>query len=245
MDAPTAPLPFEDPDSPGLWRRLGLTLRWALGDPMRAYQALARGQSLMAPWRLKLLFALPSYLVLGFGLGLLQLVLVAAAATQPGPLPRAALWGFPALLLALLLTGPLLQLINLALGGLILHGLLWLAGGTRAGLGPRQTIRATGYTQALQGLTALVPVLGLVTYVAGKAALGLGLARLHGCAPWRGLAAALGQAVLALLTALALVLGLTLWLLRQDQRARQILLPTPELAPSEQPQQPKGPVHWL
>ena len=245
MAAPSSPLPFEDPECPGFWNRLGLTLRCVCTAPMAAYGALPRGRSLGAPWRLKLLLAAPCYLLLGLGLGLLQLTLVAIACCQPSPLPRVAFWAFPALILALLIAGPLLQLATMLVGGLLLHGLLWIFRGTRTGLGARQTIRATGYTQAVQGLLLLAPILGLFAYPCGKVALGLGLARLHRTEPWRGLAAALSQALLALVLAAALVLGLVLWAVRQEQRARQILMPTPELAPLEQPEQPQGPLHWL
>ena len=244
MDAP-APLPFEDRRHPGLWLRTGLTLRMAFRAPLEAFGALARGRSLGAPWRLKLLLAVPFYLLLALGLALLQLIVGVAAWNQPASLPREALWAFPALLLLLLTAGPLLQLVNMLLGGVILHALLWAFRGTRAGAGVRQTVRAAGYTQAMTGLLALAPLLGPAAYPAVKAIQGLGLARLHRTDPWRGLAAALTQALCACLMAGALVGALGVWLVRLDQKARQITLPAPEFAPSEQPQKPQGPLRWL
>ena len=230
MRESSSPLPFENP-SLGFWRRLGLTLRLGFSTPLAAYTTLPRGRGLGAPWRLKLLLALPAYLCAALTLGLLQLVLVLSSLGQPAPLPREVLLACPGLLLTLLLLGPLLQFASMLLAGLILHALLWAF---RAPSGPgdlRQTIRATGYTQALVGLFLLVPVLGVAAYPGGKVALGLGLARLRRTEPWRGLAAACSQALLTLLVGLALVLALVFWVVRQDQRSRQITLPAPEVLP--------------
>jgi hypothetical protein len=223
-------LPFEDA-ALGFWRRVGLTVQAAFLAPLDAYGSLARGRSLGAPWRLKLLFATPFYLGLVLGLGLLQLILMATAAASAQAAPRLALLAAPLALGALLALGPLLQGASMLLGGALLHALLWAFRGTRNGPGLRQTVRATGYTQALVGLLCLAPVAGILAWPAGKAALGLGLARLHRTEPWRGLAAVLVQALLTFLAALALVAALVVWAVRQDQKARQIQMPTPELLP--------------
>jgi hypothetical protein len=230
-------LPFEE-RAPGFWRRVGLTLKLALRTPMDAYGALPRGRSLGAPWRLKLLLAAPLYLCAVAGLGLAHLLLLAVAWARPNPLPSEARLALPTLLLGLLVLGPLLQFAAMIVGGAVLHGLLWAFRGTRNSAGLRQTLRATGYTQAVGGLLALAPLLGVAAYPAGKAVLGLGLARLHRTDPWRGLAAALTQALLTVLAALALASALVFWMARLDQKARQISVPAPEMAPLPPPHRP-------
>lgn len=231
-----AVLPFEA-RGPGLGLRVWRTLRAFLDDPPGAWAALGEGRSLAAPWRLKLLFAAPLYLGAALGLALLQIMLLAAAWAHPNPLPRGAAWVLPGALAALLVAGPLLQFAAMVLGGVLLHGLLWAFRGTRQGAGLRQTLRAAGYTQAFVGLLGLAPPLGLVAHPAAKLLLGRGLARLHKTEPWRGLAAAIIQGLLTVLVAAALVGGLAFYLVRMDQRSRQINLPTPDLT------LPPPPVH--
>jgi len=228
MAAPQTPLPFEDP-SLGFWPRVGRTLDVAFRTPMGGFGSLALGSSLGAPWRLKLLLAAPAYLAATLGLTLVQLVVVAASWNRN--LPREAFTVCPALLLALLVAGPLFQWLSMVWGGLMLHGLLWLFRGTSAGPGLRQTVRAAGYTQAVVGLLSLVPLLGAAAYPAARVTLGLGLARLHHTDPWRGLAAAWAQAALSLLTAAALILAMVFGLVRLDERSRQIVVPPAELEP--------------
>lgn len=225
-----AGLPFEDRE-PGLGSRVGRTLKIALCRPGSGYPALARSRSLGAPWRFKLLLALPHYLSAAMLLGLLQLVLAAAARAHPDPLPAGTSLYLPGLLLALVVLGPVLQGLTMVVGGMVLHALLWALGGTRERVGLRQTLRAIGYTQAVTGLLWVAPPLAAVAYPISKVVLGQGLARIHRTARWKGLAAALIQGLLATLTALALLAGLVFWLVRLDQRARQIALPVPELEP--------------
>jgi hypothetical protein len=231
-----APLPFEDA-ALGFWRRVGLTVQAVFTAPLDAYGSLAQGRSLWAPWRLKLLFAAPFYLGLVLALGLLQIVLMVAASASAQAPPRLALLVVPMAMGALLTLGPLLQALTMLLGGALLHALLWAFRGTRAGVGLRQTMRAAGYTQALVGLLCLAPVAGLLAWPAGKAALGLGLARLHRTDPWRALAAVLLQALFTCLAAVALVAALAVWAVQQDQKARQIQMPAPELLPL--PEEPR------
>jgi len=227
-------LPFEARGALGsrVWR----TLKEVVDAPLEAYAALPESRSLSAPWRLKLLLASPWYLGAALGLGLLQLILLAAGWAHP-PLPRGASWLFPGILLALLVLGPLFQFAAMLVAGVVLHGLLWAFRGTGHGAGLRQTLRAAGYTQAFVGLLGLAPPLGLVAHPAAKLLLGRGLARLHKTEPWRGLAAAIIQGLLTVLVAAALVGGLAFYLVRMDQRSRQINLPTPDLT------LPPPPVH--
>ena len=233
----SAPLPFED-RACGFWRRVATTVMLALRSPMQAYSALPAGRSLGAPWRLKLLLATPFYLCATLGLGLLQVILAVAAWSQPNPLPQGAPLVLPTLLFGVLLLGPILQGLTMLVGGLVLHGLLWAFRGSRNGAGLRLTVRALGYTQAVTGLLAMVPLLGALAYPAGKAALGLGLGRLHRTEPWKGLAAAFTQALLTFLAAVVMLGGLVFWLVRQDQKARQISIPAPEMQPVPPPQRP-------
>lgn len=232
-----AVLPFEA-RGPGLGLRVWRTLRAFLDDPPGAWAALGEGRSLAAPWRLKLLFAAPLYLGAALGLALLQIMLLAAAWAHPNPLPRGAAWVLPGALAALLVAGPLLQFAAMVLGGVLLHGLLWAFRGTRQGAGLRQTLRAAGYTQAFVGLLGLAPPLGLVAYPAARLHLGRGLARLHRTEPWRGIAAAVLQGVLTALAATALLATLAFWLVRLDQRARQIGMPVPDVILTPPPVQP-------
>ena len=233
-----AGVPFED-RGPGLRLRVWRTLRAALDGPLEAYAALGAGRSLWAPWRLKLLFAAPLYLGAALGLGLLQVLLLAAGWAHAAPMPEGTLRVLPCALLAVLVLGPLLQFGTMLLGGVLLHGLLWALRGTGDGRGLRQTIRALGYTQAFVGLLGLAPPLGLVAYPASKALLGRGLARLHRTEPWRCVAAAVLQAALTALAAAALAGALAFWVVRQDQRSRQIGLPVPDALPVPPPSHPE------
>jgi hypothetical protein len=231
-----APLPFED-ITKGFWPRVSLTLTQAFTDPMGAFEALPRGSSLWAPWRLKLLCMAPAYLCLVLLLGLMHLVVVVTALVESVPLNQQALLVFPGLLLAVLVGGPLLQLGTMLAGGAILHAFLWAFRGTRSAAGLRPTVRALGYTQAVTGLFCLLPPLVPLAYPASRVALGLGLARMHRTQPWRGVAAALTQAFLTGLIILALLMSLVVWMVRQDQRSRQISLPDPDILqlPEEPP----------
>ena len=232
-----APLPFEA-HAPGFWRRVARTLKMACTTPLEAYAALPGGRGLAAPWRLKLLLAAPAYGGALLALGLLQVMLVTAAWAGQGPLPPEARRLLPALALVLVTLGPILQFLSMVAAGAVLHAFLWAFRGTPDGAGLRQTIRATGYTQALLGLTALAPFLAVLAWPASKVALGLGLGRLHRTEPWRGLAAALAQTLLTGLAALSLACALVFWLVRQDQKARQISVPAPEMVPVPPPHRP-------
>ena len=233
----SALLPFEA-RTPGFWRRVAQTLRLACTAPLEGYAALPGCRGLAAPWRFKLLLAAPGYAGVLLGLGLLQLMVTAAAWAGQEPLPPASRWLLPALALALALLGPALQFLAMVAGGALLHALLWAFRGTRNSAGLRQTIRATGYTQALLGLTALAPLLAIPAWPASKVALGLGLGRLHRTEPWRGLAAVLAQALLTGLAALILIGVLVFGWVRRDQKARQISLPAPEMVPVPLPHRP-------
>ena len=230
-------LPFEE-RAPGFWRRVARTLKLACTAPLDGYAALAGSRTLWAPWRLKLLLAAPCYAGILLALGLLQLMLAVAAWAGQGPLPPEARLILPALALALIVLGPALQFLTMVIAGTVLHALLWAFRGTRDGAGLRQTLRAAGYTQALLGLTALAPPLAVLAWPASKVGLGLGLARLHRTEPWRAVAAALTQALLTGLAALALTAALVFGFVRRDQRARQITLPAPEMVPVPQPHRP-------
>lgn len=239
-----APIPFEDPGGiPAFWPRVGRTLRLACTRPLEFFPALAAGRSLLAPWRFKLLCAAPIYVFLTLVWALVGLVTAVAGRTGHHPTPWPFWIGWGALLAALLVLGPLLQLVTLLVGGGLQHALLWAWGGIRTGRGLRQTVRAVGYTQAMAGLVALVPGVGILGYLGCKVALGVGLARLHGQSPWRGVAAALTQALLLALALTALLVALVVAGVRRDESQRQILAPAPEEAPAPPaPPRPSRPI---
>jgi len=87
--------------------------------------------------------------------------------------------------------------------GAVTHGCLWLLGGTKAGHGIKQTIRAEGYMLGVFGILQfpwyfldVVPVLGVLFRFANFAIIlvaaiymGIAVANLHRTDSWRGICA--------------------------------------------------------
>jgi hypothetical protein len=235
-DAPQ-PFPFEDRAGiPGFWKRLGATFRLAFSHPVEAFPRLLQGRGLAAPWRFKVLLALPYYLFLSLGAVALTALLLAFRLGNPDHAPRGLVLVGPALLALVLAGGPLFQFLAMVAGGTLLHGLLRLWGGGRS-MGPlAQTIRATGYIQGMAALLCLFPGAWMPVYLGSRVVLGLGLARLHRTDAWRGVAAALTQALLMAGLAFAVAVGTLAALFRMDER-RRLILPPPAL----ERQEPEGP----
>lgn len=235
-----SPLPFEDRGAiPGFWTRLGLTFRLAFTAPMEFFERLPRTASLGAPWRLLLLFSIPLYLFL-----LLYAAILGGVALIASLEANARQGWVPAVICACLALGllalPLLQFLGMLVGGALNHLFLWLWGGTRQGVGLRQTIRTTGYVKAFMTLACLVPPVALFAFFGGWVLLALGLARVHRTDTWRAVAAMATHFLCWCLLLGGLVFACFLWALRQEQRERPAAI-APTVAEPLRPDVPQPP----
>lgn len=217
---PEAPVPFEDRDAiPGFWMRLGATFRLAFQDPMAFYARIPRTDSLIAPWRLLLLFSLPLYFFLMI-YAFFGSVMAVAAAFSPKTEDRLIGMAVGGCLVGLILLMPFLQLLGILVTGTVNHLFLWIWGGLRnSPHGLRQTLRATAYTQAFVGLLSLIPLLGIFAILGGWILLGIGLARMHRTETWRGVWAMLTPMIL-LGSMLVLGIGTVIGLAIREEHGR-------------------------
>jgi len=96
--------------------------------------------------------------------------------------------------------------VGIFVSSVLLHPFLWLFGGTRQGLGLRQTIRLMGYGGGLLAPFAWVPVLGGLASLVWIVLFGIALARTHRTDTWRGVCAVLVP--IAVLCCLGVVVAL-------------------------------------
>jgi hypothetical protein len=181
-------IPFEDPNLPGFWERVGAMFQLLFAEPFEFFERAPRGEGLGAPWRFLLLLSVPALLLLGLIFGIFGAVAIIGALADRRP-EASLLALMPVVFLAVLALIPLFMFLGMVVGGAINHACLWMWGGTRNGLGLEQTIRATGYAHAFIQLGAWIPYLGLLVQLLGLVWIGIGLARLHRTDTWRGLAA--------------------------------------------------------
>lgn len=183
------PVPFEDrAGEPRFWARVGAMFQMLFAHPAELADRVPNTSGMAAPLRFALLLSTPLmalYLALGGAAGLL--VGLAAPASQGESVPGWLMAGIGPLYAALLALGVVL---GFFLGGLILHGCLWMWGGLRATRGLEQTLRATGYYLAFHMLGSCIPLLNFAVMLAGPVFLGMALARIHRTDLWRGIVAA-------------------------------------------------------
>jgi hypothetical protein len=204
------PVPFEDRETfPGFWSRVGGMFRLVFRDPMELFERVPLTDGLGAPWRFLLLFSVPSFLLMGLvffgaGMGLISAALEESGRTESRVLATA----MPLLFGAILLLMPLFSFLGMVVGGALNHFFLWLWGGLRPGVSTAQSIRAYGYASAFIQLGGFIPILGLFVQLAGMVVIGMGLARMHRTATWRGVCAALTPLFLLLVAGFLLLLGI-------------------------------------
>lgn len=239
---PAPPLPFEDRQhSPSFWNRTGQTLRLGFTDPLAFYDRIPHSDSLTAPWRFQLLLSIPLYFFILLYAAIFAMAGAAASLTanRGEAIPFAIATGCSFLAL---LAIPLFQGAAMVILGTIVHGFLWLWRGTGAGVPLRQTIRATGYTQAFLNLLCLFPPVAFFALLAAPILLGIGLARIHRTQTWRGICAMVTKVILAGGLALVLIMGFIVWAIRTEEKSRHIQpAPTLELEPSPNQPEDEGP----
>ena len=190
-DSAFPPVPFEDVDGqPRFWPRVWGMFRLLFTDPAALADRVPSTEGLGAPLRFALLLAAPMMLLflVAFGLlgGLMGMTLIAEGRGNA----EAPTWIFALLGPGYAIFLALMIVIGVPVGGVVLHGSLWLWGGTRQGRGIGQTLRLCGYYTAFYMLGSLVPVLNMAVALGGPAFLGMGLARIHRTETWRGIVAA-------------------------------------------------------
>jgi hypothetical protein len=209
------PVPFEDREAfPGFWARVGAMFQLVFRNPMELFERVPVTEGLGAPWRFLLLFSVPGFLLMalvffGAGLGL-------AAAALEGAESRVLATAMPFIFGVILLLMPLFSFLGMVVGGALIHVFLWLWGGLRPGVPTAQSIRAYGYASAFVQLGGFIPILGLFVQLAGLVVIGMGMARMHRTATWRGVCAALTPIILVFfLILLAILAVVVLALLRR------------------------------
>ena len=193
------PVPFEDVEAmPGFWNRVGSTFGLAFQKPLTFFERVPVTEGLGAPLRFQFLLATPLILFMAFMGLVVGLVgkLGAAQAAEKNPPPS---WLFPAMSGFYTVFIPLGLLLGYFIGGVLLHGLLWIWGGLRNGREVQQTLRAHGYFMAFYCLASLIPCVNYILPFVAPVPLGMGLARLHRTDVWRGICAAYTPLVLCCL----------------------------------------------
>ena len=209
------PVPFEDLEAfPGFWSRVGGMFQLVFRDPMELFERVPLTEGLGAPWRFLLLLSIPIFLLMALvffaaGMGIAVAALEEAGRTENRVLAAAMPFVFGAILLLM----PVFSFLGMVVGGALNHFFLWLWGGLRPGVPTAQSIRAYGYASAFVQLGGFIPILGLFVQLAGMVVIGMGMARMHRTATWRGVCAALTPLFLLLVGGLLLVLGIVVLVL--------------------------------
>lgn len=208
------PVPFEDLEAmPGFWKRVGATFGLALTKPMAFFERVPITEGLGAPLRFQYLLAVPMMMLMAF-MGLFMGIIGKLAGAESGAKAPPPAWLFPALSGFYTVMVPIGVVVGFFLGGVLLHGLLWVWGGLRNGRELKQTLRAFGYFMAFYSLASLVPCLNYIVPLVAPVPLGLGLARLHRTDPWRGVCAAYSPVLFCCLFAAGLVGAMALGALK-------------------------------
>lgn len=185
-------LPFEDPELPGFWSRVGGMFRLVFNSPFDLFDRVPSGDGLGAPWRFLLLLSVPVFLLMTLVFFVMGMGLMMGALDQAGHGGgRTFAAVLPFIFGGILLLMPLFSFLGMVIGGALNHFFLWMWGGLRPGLGTQQSIRAYGYASAFIQLGGLIPYLGILIQLAGLVVLGMGLARMHKTDTWRGVCAVL------------------------------------------------------
>ena len=204
------PVPFEDREAfPGFWARVGGMFQLVFRDPMELFERVPLTEGLGAPWRFLLLLSIPVFLLMALvffaaGMGIAVAALEEAGRTENRVLAAAMPFVFGAILLLM----PVFSFLGMVVGGALNHFFLWLWGGLRPGVPTAQSIRAYGYASAFVQLGGFIPILGLFIQIAGMVVIGMGMARMHRTATWRGVCAALTPLILLLVGGFLLLLGI-------------------------------------
>ena len=204
------PVPFEDREAfPGFWARVGGMFQLVFRDPMELFERVPLTEGLGAPWRFLLLLSIPIFLLMALvffaaGMGIAVAALEEAGRTENRVLAAAMPFVFGAILLLM----PVFSFLGMVVGGALNHFFLWLWGGLRPGVPAAQSIRAYGYASAFVQLGGFIPILGLFVQLAGMVVIGMGMARMHRTATWRGVCAALTPLFLLLVGGFLLLLGI-------------------------------------
>jgi len=208
------PVPFEDPEAfPTFWSRVGGMFRLVFSNPMELFDRVPVTEGLGAPWRFLLLLSIPVFLIMALVFFLVGMGIMLAALEQTGKGDGKAIAAvMPLIFGAILLLMPLFSFLGMVIGGAFNHFFLWLWGGLKPGVGTSQSIRAYGYASAFTQIGGLIPYIGILIHIAGLIVTGMGLARMHKTATWRGICAVLTPlflvcccGLLALLTVPALL----------------------------------------
>jgi hypothetical protein len=204
------PVPFEDREAfPGFWARVSGMFQLVFRNPMELFERVPLTEGLGAPWRFLLLLSVPAFLLVALvffaaGLGIVLAALEEAGRTESRVLAAAMPFIFGAILLLM----PVFSFLGMVVGGALNHFFLWLWGGLRPGVPTAQSIRAYGYAAAFIQLSGFIPILGLFIQIAGMVVIGMGMARMHRTATWRGVCAALTPLFLLLVGGFLLLLGI-------------------------------------
>lgn len=203
-------VPFEDLEAfPGFWARVGAMFRLVLRDPLELFERVPLTEGLGAPWRFLLLLSIPGFLLMALVFFAAGMGIAFAALEESGRAgSRALATAMPFIFGAILLLMPVFSFLGMVVGGALNHFFLWLWGGLRPGVPTAQSIRAYGYASAFVQLGGFIPILGLFIQLAGMVVIGMGMARMHRTATWRGVCAALTPLFLLLVGGLLLLLGI-------------------------------------
>ncbi len=187
------PVPFEDLDAfPGFWSRVGGMFRMVFSNPMELFERVPVTEGFGAPWRFLLLLSIPVFLIMTLIFFLVGLGIMMAALEQTGKSDGKAIAAvMPLVFGGILLLMPLFTFLGMVIGGAFNHFFLWMWGGLKPGVGTGQSIRAYGYASAFIQIGGLIPYIGILVHIAGLVVIGMGLARMHKTATWRGVCAVL------------------------------------------------------
>jgi len=187
------PVPFEDLDAfPGFWSRVGGMFRMVFSNPMELFERVPVTEGFGAPWRFLLLLSVPVFLIMTLIFFLVGLGIMMAALEQTGKSDGKAIAAvMPLIFGGILLLMPLFTFLGMIIGGAFNHFFLWMWGGLKPGVGTGQSIRAYGYASAFIQIGGLIPYIGILVHIAGLVVIGMGLARMHKTATWRGVCAVL------------------------------------------------------
>jgi hypothetical protein len=187
------PVPFEDFEAfPTFWSRVGGMFRLVFSNPMDLFDRVPVTESFGAPWRFLMLLSVPVFLIMTLMFFLLGMGIMLSTLEQTGKGDSKMVAAvMPIIFGVVLLLMPLFTFLGMIIGGMFSHFFLWMWGGLKPGVGMNQTVRAYGYTSAFIQIGGLIPYLNILIQIAGIVVMGMGLARMHRTATWRGVCAAL------------------------------------------------------
>lgn len=175
------PVPFEDEATyPTFGSRIWETFKLGYTDPFGLADRISSTELILPAWLFHLMFQFP-FSILGLAVNSAFQGLVSRLTGTP-------VQSNAALQVAAIIAGPL---VGIFISSVLLHPFLWMFGGTRQGLGLRQTIRLMGYASALLAPFAWIPLLGGLVSLVWIALFGIALARVHRTDTWRGVCAVL------------------------------------------------------